>query len=144
MSTERLTGSAASTGLVAAALLVVAFGLGATAAGQDKQAKEEPLKVSAEDLSQAYNSDTAKANAKYQGKVLVIEGRILGAGTLGGVYVDLAGYKEKDGQPRVVCVMQKGAKVDSFKKGEKVTIKGKCKGDIGTGNVEVRDCQVVK
>ena len=47
MSTERLGGSAVSTGLVAVVVLVViAFGLGATAAGE----KQEPLKVSAEEI----------------------------------------------------------------------------------------------
>ena len=145
MSTRRFVPPAASLALVgAAALVAAAFGPCVQAAGPDKAAKE-PLKVSAVELSKAYNTDTGKANDKYLDKLLEIEGTVIDADTIGLVVVSLAGFNEKDGQPRVLCSMKDDSKVSDFKKGAKVKIKGKCKGGAADGkNVEVTNCELVK
>jgi hypothetical protein len=145
MAARRFIPLAPSLSLVAAAtLLIGGLGLGVKAA-QEKATDQKPLKVSAVELSKAYNTDTTKADDKYAKKLLVIDGTVLEAFTAAGiVYVSLSGFNEKDGQPRVVCVMKEGSKEASFKQGSKVTIKGTCAGALGVGNVEVKDCALAK
>ncbi|HVS80927.1 MAG TPA: hypothetical protein VHE60_04275 [Pyrinomonadaceae bacterium] len=101
--------------------------------------RSAPLRISAEDLSKAYESNEAEADKLYQGKTLIVTGKV---GTIDAkiMVVLLMDARQK---PNILCGFaadQKGA-VSKLEPGQMVTVKGECRGK-GTllGSVVLLDC----
>jgi len=123
--------------------IVVAVLNGGLAAGQKE------IAVTAEELAKDYASGPATFNKKYEGKVVVVRGIIedpeVEAVLTKERYLMLVGYQKK-GDPVGVGVRCKHVpELKGLKKGQEVTIQGKCLGHketiLAAGLVE---CKLVK
>jgi len=101
--------------------------------------RSAPIRISAEDLSKAYESNEAEADKLYQGKTLIVTGKV---GTIDAkiLVVLLMDARQK---PNILCGFaadQKGA-VSKLEPGQMVTVKGECggKGKF-LGSVGLVDC----
>ncbi len=98
------------------------------------------ITISAEDLYKAYESNEAEADKLYQGKIVIVTGKV-------GVIDVLAGHPAVtliDARPKPVvqcfgfATDQKDA-VSKLELGQTVTVKGKCMGNMGRGFVVLED-----
>jgi hypothetical protein len=103
-------------------------------------------KLTADQLSDAYQDNPVAADQKFKGKPIEITGEIVDFGQLAllGDYVKLSVAKE--GAMDVYCFFfpnDQGVKdqVAKLKKGQKVTLLGRCEGKAaGALGINVRDC----
>src|SRR5438128_9884245 len=113
---------------------------------EEKRAEREgpAIKVSAEDLYKAYESNEAEADKLYQGKIVIVTGTV---GTT-------SAPEEGMGRPAVILVDsrqkaivncfgfstdQKDA-ISKLKTGPKVSVKGKGMGKVATDEPTLEDC----
>ena len=93
--------------------------------------RSAPIRISAEDLSKAYESNEAEADKLYQGKTLTVTGKV-GTSDAKILVVLLMDARQK---PIVNCLGfasdQKDA-VSKLKTGQKVSVKGECMGKVVT------------
>jgi hypothetical protein len=106
------------------------------------------LKVNGDALAKEYADDKAKADARYKGKVIEVEG-VAQAPTVQGdsATVTLGRYQEAPdkGFPNLVLATfpkPEVEKVAKLKDGQKVKVRGKCKGHLG--NVILDDCTLLE
>lgn len=106
---------------------------------------EEIVKVSAVQLSKAYDENKVAADAKYEGKKLEISGVIsdIGKDITGTPYVVLKGVEYKLFGVQCMFPRAKEAALINLTKGQSLTVQGKLSGEL-IGNVVVRDCEIVQ
>lgn len=118
-----------------------------TAAADNKAVKTEApkpqvIEISAQDLANAYESNEVKADQDYKNKQLKITGIVkdIGKDILNDMYVSLEDGKEYS-ILSVQCFFEKSSsdKLASLKKGDSITIVGKCTGKLM--NVLVKNCK---
>jgi hypothetical protein len=86
---------------------------------------------------------------KYEGKMVVVEGKVREKTKIVGDLLILDGFKsptEKEIR-RVFCNMKRGAKMPAAKRGETVKVRGKCEGLNGYSSiitVELKNCEMVE
>jgi hypothetical protein len=97
------------------------------------------ITISGEDLYRAYESNEAEADKLYQGKTLIVTGKVgpIDA-TIPTVYLMDARQK-----PNIFCDFARDQKdaVSKLEFGQTVTVKGKCAGKV-LGSVALTDCVV--
>jgi len=97
-------------------------------------------RLSATELYNEYSSNEVAADSKYQGKVVVVSGRVqsIGKDIMDNAYIVLGGGGFLDG---VQCMFTEGqeSSVARLSKGQQVVIKGEVAGRI-VGNVLVNKC----
>lgn len=97
------------------------------------------LKVTANELYKAYDSNEVKADNKYKGKDLEIAGTIsdIGKDILDDIYITI---ETDDIIFSIQCYFtdEYESKVADLEKGQKITIQGVCDGKLG--NVLIKDC----
>jgi hypothetical protein len=103
---------------------VLALGVVPTAAGADP----DPIKVSAKELTAAFVKDPNAAAKKYgdamNPKEVIVTGTV--ADVVNGTYGKIAKI-EGEGKVVVSCLLRK-EDAESVKKGDKIVIRGKCRG----------------
>lgn len=116
---------------------------GLTSNGQPQS--EEVVKVSAVQLSKAYDENKVAADAKYEGKKLEISGVIdsIGKDITDAPYVVLKGVEYKLFGVQCMFPRAKESNLISLTKGQSLTVQGKLSGEL-IGNVIVRDCEIVQ
>jgi hypothetical protein len=107
----------------------------------NKRAEREGagIKISAEDLYKAYDSNEADADKLYQGKIVIVTGKIgMIDAKIPVVYLMDALQK-----PNILCDFARDQKdaVSKLEFGQTVTVKGKCAGKV-LGSVSLVDCVV--
>ena len=105
----------------------------------------ETIKVTATDLVKAYEDNEVKADTMYKDKMLEITGEISSIDVvLGSTVVHVKSDDDKHMFLSVGCTMdnKEKEKVAELKKGEKVTIAGKCIGKAISPSL--KDCKIVK
>lgn len=113
-----------------------------------KRAEREgpPITISAEDLYKAYESDEAAADKLYQGRILIVTGKVGDTQTpeIGNPAVTLIGAATKKGAVQCLgfAADQKDA-VSNLEIGQTVTVKGKCMGKVVT-NIPVLEDSVIQ
>lgn len=163
MSLQRMQGTLAI--LIASVLLATGCSqssatrttTGATASGSAGVATESqadsgsPATVSAEELARDFKTDPAAADKKYKGHTLILEGKVhdvYDKNISGEPTLVLWGYREKptDVPKLVQCFFPESVQgeLKSYKKDQKVKIKGKGAGSIDTLHYQVKDCTFVK
>jgi hypothetical protein len=129
--------------------IVSAVVLGSAGLGR---AGDAPEAIKAADLTQELAKDEKATKAKYDGKALVVEGKVVAvqAKADSAVSITLEGHNEKDKDPiRVVCAFA-DAQLDAVKKVEKgatVKIKGefsKSGSSLFQAKVQLVTCDLVK
>ena len=123
--------------------LLIIFGvwlgliLGCSSLRKTREAREgAPIKISAEELYKAYESNEADADKLYQGKILIVTGTVGTTSTpeagMGNPAVILIDARQK---PIVNCfgfaTDEKDA-ISKLKTGQKVSVKGKSMGKVVT------------
>ena len=104
--------------------LVLTFGLWlGLILGCSSLRNSAPIKISAEDLSKAYESNEITANDRYKGETLIVTGK------MGITNTEVGSFHFLDG-PLVVCFMEQKDEVSKLKIGQTVTVKGKCMGRV--------------
>lgn len=99
---------------------------------------DAPIRLTAEALASAYLDHRAEADKKYTGKTLDVSGSILQVSTsYGKPIVDL----ETDRMAVVRCTS--GGPFNGLRKGQRVTLRGKCDGRPMAG-IFLSGCTVVK
>jgi hypothetical protein len=134
---DRAVRKATSYSCLALALVAI------TAAAQAKKDKAagEATAVNAIELTKEWK--------KYEGKMVIVEGKFRTKTRILGVVLELDGYKapkEKEGR-RVLCNLKAGAKVPALKPGDTVKVRGKCEGLNGYSRVitvELKNCEMVE
>jgi hypothetical protein len=87
-----------------------------------------PIKVSAEDLSKAYESNENSANDRYKGETLIVTGKV-GVTNIPEGATPPPSFHFGDA-PLVVCFAEEKDEVSKLKIGQTVTVKGKCMGRV--------------
>jgi hypothetical protein len=119
--------------------LLVVFGVWlALILGCSSLRNSAPIKISAEDLSKAYDSNEKTANDRYRGETLIVTGMVGITNTSKGKTP--AAFHFADA-PLVVCFMEQEDEVSKLKVGQAVTVKGKCTGSV-LGFVTLMNCVV--
>jgi len=93
-----------------------------------------PIKISAEDLSKAYESNEITANDRYKGETLIVTGK------MGITNTEVGSFHFLDA-PLVVCFAEQKDEVSQLKIGQTVTMKGKCTGSV-MGFVTLMNCVI--
>lgn len=97
------------------------------------------ITISAEDLYKAYDSNEADANKLYQGKIVIVTGKIgIIDAKIPAVYLMDALQK-----PNILCDFARDQKdaVSKLEFGQTVTVRGKCAGKV-LGSLGLVDCVV--
>jgi hypothetical protein len=97
------------------------------------------ITISAEDLYKAYDSNEADANKLYQGKIVIVTGKIgIIDAKIPAVYLMDAQQK-----PNILCDFARDQKdaVSKLEFGQTVTVRGKCAGKV-LGSLGLVDCVV--
>lgn len=124
-------------------LMGMVLALCVTAFAQQKVNKKEAaeaLKIAAPDLmNELFAND--KAEKKYKGKLLQIEGTVLEVDRPAQVVILKGGQRTN-----VACEFpsSRKAQLAKCKVGEKVTIRGTFTGTVATGHAAIDKCEVVK
>lgn len=111
---------------------------------KEKEVKKAAVtaKITAPNLLKEYKDNEVRADGKYKGKVLEVSGTVDGIGKdlMDTMYVSLKG----DVIFGIQCMFAKKheSKLASLKKGQEITLKGKCTGKMG--NVILRGCMLVE
>jgi hypothetical protein len=123
-----------------AVTLVVVFGLWlGLILGCSSLRNSAPIKVSAEDLSKAYESNETTANNRYRGETLIVTGKV-GITNIPEGVTPPPSFHFADA-PLVVCFAEQKDEVSQLKIGQTVTVKGKCTGSV-MGFVTLTNCVV--
>ncbi len=93
-----------------------------------------PIKISAEDLSKAYESNEITANDRYKGETLIVTGK------MGITNTEVGSFHFLDA-PLVVCFAEQKDEVAKLKIGQTVSVKGKCTGSV-MGFVTLMNCVI--
>lgn len=103
--------------------------------------ERERLTIKAPSLVAAYVSNEVAADKNYKGKEFFVEGVIddIGKDILNDIYITL---KSEEALRSVQCLIDDEDVVSDLRKGQKVTIYGKCNGLMM--NVIMKDCKLVK
>ncbi len=111
------------------ATLVLMFGLWlGLILGCSSLRNSAPIKVSAEDLSKAYESNENSANDRYKGETLIVTGKV-GVTNIPEGATPPPSFHFGDA-PLVVCFAEEKDEVSKLKIGQTVTVKGKCMGRV--------------
>ncbi|HEX5707915.1 MAG TPA: hypothetical protein VFX96_11500 [Pyrinomonadaceae bacterium] len=128
-------------GILAFGLALFVSALAACAGEEEAEPLEPPLVVTAAQLLSAYAADEFSADDLYRGRVLAVSGHIAGVGR----DPDDAAFVTLDpGEPAggmgVQCLFdrRRAGSVASLKKGQRVTLVGRCDGKFG--NIVLREC----
>jgi hypothetical protein len=129
--------------LVALIVLAPAAVIGCMTSTERTRGAASAITISAEDLHKAYESNEAEAEKLYQGKILIVTGTVGTASApskgMGNPAVILVDARQN---PSVNCL---GFSVDErdaiakLKRGEKVSVKGKCMGKVATDEPSLED-----
>ena len=98
-----------------------------------------PIKISAEDLSKAFESNEKTANDRYKGETLIVTGKV-GITNIPEGATPPPSFHFGDA-PLVVCFAEEKAEMSKLKIGQTVTVKGKCTGSV-LGFVTLTNCVV--
>jgi tRNA_anti-like len=98
-----------------------------------------PIKISAEDLSKAYESNEITANDRYRGETLIVTGKV-GITNIPEGATPPPSFHFGDA-PLVVCFAEQKDEVSQLKIGQTVTVKGKCTGSV-LGFVTLMNCVI--
>ena len=120
--------------------LVVVFGLWlGLILGCSSLRNSAPIKISAEDLSKAYESNEKTANDRYKGETLIVTGKV-GITNIPEGATPPPSFHFADA-PLVVCFAEEKEEVSKLKMGQTVTVRGKCMGSV-LGFVTLTNCVV--
>jgi hypothetical protein len=120
--------------------LVLMFGLWlGLVLGCSSLRNSAPIKISAEDLSKAYESNEKTANDRYKGETLIVTGMV-GVTNIPEGVTPPPSFHFGDA-PLVVCFAEEKDEVSKLKMGQTVTVKGKCMGSV-LGFVTLTNCVV--
>src|ERR1700687_3282000 len=112
-----------------AVTLVVVFGLWVgLILGCSSLRNSAPIKISAEDLSKAYESNENSANDRYKGETLIVTGKV-GVTNISEGATTPPSFHFGDGH-LVVFFAEEKEEVSKLKIGQTVTVKGKCMGRV--------------
>jgi len=106
--------------------------------------KEPELTVSSTKLYQDYDANEIDADNAYKGKLIQVNGKIIDIGKdiTNDAYVLLNVGKDPYQMLGVQCMLKYPALGSGLKKGDVVTVIGKCDGKLG--NVFIRNCDLTK
>lgn len=137
-------------------VLVVIIGVGGTGkkdnntkqtSSQETQKQEEILEVDYKVLYQEYQDNAINADSKYRDKILKLTGAVdnINREIAGNPYITFkVGDKNSFKDVRITFKKSEEEKVANLKKGQTVTIKGKCSGQLATGTVSLNDCEIIE
>lgn len=126
---------------LALALVVIVAAQGTAQRPKEDKTASDAVAVSAVELTKDWK--------KYEGKMVIVEGKFRAKTKIIGTVVELDGDKgprDKEGR-RVFCNMKAGAKVPAVKMGQTVKVRGKCEGLNGYSRVitvELKNCEMVE
>ena len=110
---------------------------------QKVQSQEPSYTLSADQLYREYESNEVAADAKYEGKVVIVYGIIqdIGKGITDEVYIVIGGSGFLDG---VQCFFTEGeqSSIARLSKGQSVRVKGEVSGKFS--RVRVKKCRLLK
>lgn len=131
------------------ALFTIMLACGETPEVVEKEIAEQPtdIKISANRLFKEYEANQVAADEKYKDKILEISGIVddIGKDIADQIYVAL-----KVGGEYEISVVQcyfsgeHTSEAAQLKKGQKITIKGKCEEQNIVGNIIINGCVIVK
>ncbi len=111
---------------------------------QKNEAQVAEMKVSATEISRAYDNNKVAADAKYKDKILEVSGIVdsIGKDILDDPYITLKGREYS--LFGVQCMFSRASEGElaQVSKGQSITLKGKVSGEL-IGNVLVRGCTIV-
>ncbi len=108
--------------------------------------EEEVLEVDYNVLHQDYQENAIAADAKYKGKILKLTGPVddINREIAGNPYITFkVGDQYSFKNVRITFKKAEEQKVSTLKKGQSVTIKGKCTGLLLTTTVSLNDCEII-
>ncbi len=108
---------------------------------------EEVLEVDYNVLHQDYQENAIAADAKYKGKILQLTGPVddINREIAGNPYITFKiGDQYSFKNVRITFKKAEEEKVSTLKKGQSITIKGKCTGLLLSTTVSLNDCEMVK
>jgi hypothetical protein len=111
------------------------------AEGDARAPSAQPLVMTAEQLSSAYSADQVAANKKYKDKTVLLDGVVIGVAPRDKSCSILSLEGGAD-QFKVACLFDDPASVAKLAKGQKVKVRGQCRGVCSA--VVVEGCQLVK
>lgn len=112
-----------------------------------QQKNEEIMEVDYTILHQEYMDNPIAADAKYKGKILKLTGVVedIDREIAGNTYVTFnIGGQYSFKNVRITFKKSEETKVAQFKKGQTITIKGKCNGTLLSTTVSLIDCEVIE
>lgn len=114
---------------------------------QEEEKENNIIKVDYEKLHKDYMDNPIAADEKYKGKILELTGKVynIDREIAGNPYItfNIGGeYSFQD--VRITFKKSEEEKVTKLKKGQKVTIRGECRGTLLSTTVSLNDCEIVK
>ena len=111
------------------------------------KSEEEIIELDYNVLYKEYQDNAIAADGKYKGKILQLEGKIekINREIAGNPFVTFRvgeEYSFKD--VRLTFKKSEEEKVSKLAKGQTITVKGKCSGQLVTGTVSLHDCEIIK
>jgi len=141
MPDEPKQGSANTLIWVSICIIVLAWYFRADIATFTASLSSPAYELTAKELMDAYVADEVAADLKYQDKVVVVSGKVVGKSKslMGDIYVNLSAVRFLTG---IQCVFAEryAREVAAIRTGYDVRIKGRVKGKLG--NVVLRGCRV--
>ena len=118
-----------------------------TSTPKGEQKQEEIMEVDYNTLHQEYMDNPISADAKYKGKILKLTGEVenIDSEFEANTYItfNVGGqYSFKD--IRITFKKSEETKVAQLKKGQTVTIKGKCTGTLLSTTVALDNCEIIE
>lgn len=118
-----------------------------TSTSTDQQKQEKITEVDYTILHQEYMDNPIAADAKYKGKILQLTGKVenIDREIAGNTYItfNIGGQYSLE-NVRITFKKSEETKVAQLKKGQTVTIKGKCTGTLLSTTVALNDCEIVE
>ncbi len=112
---------------------------------EKEESAEEAIKVTAQELLEAYDENGVAADKQYKGKELQVTGTVGSIGTdiLDDAYITLENEEDEYAVISVQCYFEKSEEdsIASLKAGDKVTVTGVCDGN--NLNIVLKKCHVV-
>jgi len=101
-------------------------------------------KISAHQLYMEYNANEVAADQKYKGEILEVDGIVIGIGEdlMGNLYVVLGGADIREIGAQCYFSDSHAKAVAQLKKGQTITVKGKCAGYFLLC-VDLKGCKIV-
>lgn len=105
---------------------------------------EEVITVDYKELHKEYMDNPISADAKYKGKTLKLTGKVddIDREIAGNTYITFEIDFLED--IRITFKKSEESKVAQLKKGQQVTIKGKCTGTLLSTTVALADCEIIE